>query len=152
VLLLRHASAGERLPSPEKDRLRALDRVGRTEARRLRDALARFEIDRIVTSPHVRCVETVGPIARARRLEIEQRVELEPDAALADILAVLAELPDTTVVCTHREVIERLFSGEISCEKGGCLRLERRRGSWVPVDYMPPPPSVTRTRAKAALV
>ena len=94
----------------------------------MRDLLARFEIDRIVTSPHVRCVETVGPIARARRLEVEQRTELEPDAALADILALLAELPETTLVCTHREVIERLFSGEISCEKGGCLRLERRRG------------------------
>ena len=118
----------------------------------MRDLLARFEIDRIVTSPLVRCVETVRPIARARRLEIEQRVELEPDAALPDILELLAELPDTTLVSTHREVIERLFAGEISCEKGGCLRLERRRGRLVPVDYMPPPPSVRRARAKAALV
>ena len=117
----------------------------------MRDLLARFEIDRIVTSPHARCVETVGPIAGARRLEIEQCTELEPDAALADVLALLAELSDATLVCTHREVIERLFSGEISCEKGGCLCVERRRGRLVPVDYMPPPPSVRRTRAKAAL-
>ncbi len=152
MLLLRHASAGERLPSPAEDRLRALDRAGRAEARRIRDLLARFEIDRIVTSPHVRCVQTVGPIAGARRLEIEQRMELEPEAALADILALLAELPETTLVCTHREVIERLFSSEINCEKGGCLRLERRRGRIVPVDYMPPPPSVRRTRKRAALV
>ena len=152
MLLLRHASAGERLPSPAEDRLRALDRAGRAEARRIRDLLARFEIDRIVTSAHVRCVETVGPIARARRLEVEERTEVEPDADRADILALLAGLPETTLVCTHREVIERLFTGEISCEKGGCLRLERRRGRLVPVDYMPPPPSGRRTRAKAALV
>ena len=112
MLLLRHASAGERLPSPAEDRFRALDSVGRAEARRMRDLLSRFEIDRIVTSPHARCVETVGPIARARRLEIEQRAELEPDGALPDILALFAELSDATLVCTHREVIERLFSGE----------------------------------------
>jgi 8-oxo-(d)GTP phosphatase len=152
LLLLRHASAGERMSSPAEDRFRALDRVGRAEARRMRDLLGRFAIDRIVTSPHVRCVETVGPIARARRLEIEQRVELEPDAALADILALLAELPDATLVCTHREVIERLFGTEVSCEKGGCLRLERLRGGWAPVDYMPPPRTAPSTRTKAALV
>jgi 8-oxo-(d)GTP phosphatase len=151
VLLLRHASAGERLASPAGDRLRALDSAGRAEARRLRDSLGRFAIDRIVTSPHVRCVETVGPIARARRLEIEQCAELEADAALTDILALLAELPDATLVCTHREVVERLFGGEFSCEKAGCLQLERRRGNWASVDYMPPPPSV-RQRTKAALV
>ena len=152
MLLLRHASAGERLPSPAEDRFRALDSVGRAEARRMRYLLSRFEIDRIVTSPHARCVETVGPIARARRLEIEQRAELEPDGTLPDILALFAELSDATLVCAHREVIERLFSGEVGCEKGGCLRIERRRGSWVPLDYMPPPRTAPRTRTKAALV
>ena len=151
MLLLRHASAGERLASPAEDRLRALDSAGRAEVRQLRYLLGRFAIDRIVTSPYVRCVETVGPIARAWRLEIEECAELEPDAPLADILALLAELPDATLVCTHREVVERLFGGEVSCEKAGCLQLERRRGSWAPVDYMPPPPSL-RQRTKAALV
>ena len=97
-------------------------------------------------------METVGPIARARRLEIEQCAELEPDAALADILALLAELPDATLVCTHREVIERLFAGEVSCEKGGCLRLERRRGRLGAGRLHAASAERSATRTKAALV
>jgi phosphohistidine phosphatase SixA len=152
VLLLRHASAGKRRSSATDDRARKLDRTGRGDARRLPDMLAGHEIDAIVTSPHARCVESVEPIARARGLEIECREELAPDASRRDTMALLAELPATTLVCTHREVIEQLFAGEVSCEKGGTWLLERRGRRWAPAAYLPPPAPTRRTRRKAALV
>ena len=67
MLLLRHASAGERLSSPEIDRFRRLDDAGRVVARQLVWSLADREITRIVSSPLARCVESVVPIAESRR-------------------------------------------------------------------------------------
>lgn len=118
MLLVRHASAGARLSSSSRDRARKLDGAGRAAARQLREALASHPIERIVTSPHARCVETVRPLARLKGIAIERREELQPDAPRDRILALLDELPDTALVCTHREVFERLFDGEVTCEKG----------------------------------
>lgn len=153
MLLLRHASAGERLSSPTADRARPLDRAGRADAKRLTSVLEQHEIGRIVSSPHSRCLETVLPLARSRGLEIECREELAPDATRRDTLALLAALPETTLVCTHREIVEQLFRGEVTCEKGGTWLVERRGRRRVPVAYLPPPSSpIPKRRRRAAAV
>ena len=141
MLLLRHASAGQRLMSPSIDRFRQLDRQGRSEAQQLVWMLAEHEIERVVTSPLARCVETVVPTAASLRLAVESRVELAPEAPLEATLLLLDELPDETLVCTHREVIQRLFADEVTCEKGGTWVLERNRPLWSPTAYLPPPAS-----------
>jgi 8-oxo-dGTP diphosphatase len=128
MLLLRHASAGERLPSKREDRARRLDAQGRREARRLAETLARHEITRIVSSPYARCVESVQPIAAALGLEIETRDELVAEAPRRRAAGLLATLPGSALVCTHREVFERLFDGAVTCEKGGTWIVERRDG------------------------
>jgi phosphohistidine phosphatase SixA len=152
MLLLRHASAGERLSSPALDGDRKLDRAGRADARALREALGGRAIERIVTSPHARCVETVRPIARAKGLTLECRDELLPDAPRNRTLALLEELPDTALVCTHREVFERLFHGEVNCEKGGAWLLEGSRRRWEATAYFAPPARGTRARRRTTLV
>jgi phosphohistidine phosphatase SixA len=149
VLLLRHAPAGKRRAS-SLDRARPLSRVGRADARRLSEALAGYALDRIVTSPHIRCLETVEPLAEVTGLAIECSEALAPDASRRDTLRLLRELPDASVLCTHREVIERLFEGGVGCEKGGAWLLERKGRRWDPVAYLPPPPSPKRVRRRAA--
>jgi phosphohistidine phosphatase SixA len=150
MLLSRHASAGERLPTPGADRARRLDGAGRAQAHALPGLLAQHEIERIVSSPHARCVETVAPLARARGLAIEFREELAPDASRNDTLALLAELPETAFVCTHREVFERLFGGMLSCEKAGVWITDRRsRRVPVPIAYMSPPSGTAPVAAQA---
>jgi phosphohistidine phosphatase SixA len=151
MLFLRHAGAGERLSSLSLDRARALDRAGRVVSKRLPEALAGHVIERIVSSPHARCVDTVIPLAKANGLVVERREELAPDAPRKDTLALLAELPSTALVCTHREVVERVFGGEVTCEKGGAWLVERRR-RLVPVAYLPPPTGATSAWRRAALV
>ena len=152
MLLLRHASAGERRPSANLDRARRLDRLGRADARELPEALAARAIDRVVSSPHARCVETVEALARSRNLRVELRDELLPDAPLADLLALLDELPDSALVCTHREVIELLSDGELTCEKGATWVLERGAEGYVPVAYLPPPSVALRAPQRAGIV
>ena len=142
---MRHASAGERLGSPESDRARRLDAAGRADARALPAALAAHAIVRVVSSPHPRCLETVAPLARLRGLEVEARDELAPGADKDAILALLGEVRDDSLVCTHREVFEQLFGAEIKCEKGGTWIVE----GGVPVGYLPPPAGAALTTRRA---
>jgi phosphohistidine phosphatase SixA len=151
MLLLRHASAGERLDLPSLDCARPLDRVGRADALKLPDALAAYAIARIVSSTHKRCLDSVRPLAVSRGLDVESREQLAPDADIAATKALLDPLPDTALVCTHREVIERLFDGKIACEKGGAWVLERRRSRLAPVVYLPPATTQERERRLEAL-
>jgi 8-oxo-dGTP diphosphatase len=142
VLLLRHASAGLRLSSPYIDRFRELDDDGRVDARQLVWTLAGRALERVVTSPLSRCVQSVVPIAESRRLVVERRDELLPDAAFDDIMALLVELPDASLVCTHRELFLQLFAGEITCEKGGVWVVELVGTLLSPVEYVAPPSTV----------
>jgi 8-oxo-(d)GTP phosphatase len=139
MLLLRHANAGVRLSSPEIDRFRRLDDAGRVVARQLVWTLAGHEITRIVSSPLARCVESVVPIAESRHLSVETRWELEPDVPLDDLITLLVDLPDTSLVCTHREVFQKLLGWDVTCEKGGAWVLERSGAELVPAFYIEPP-------------
>ena len=78
IYLVRHAKAGDRSQWQLDDWLRPLSRAGRSQARALLDVLHDARFDRVLSSPYLRCVETVAPIAAARRLAIE------PDDALAE--------------------------------------------------------------------
>ena len=142
MLLLRHASAGQRLSSPEIDRFRRLDEPGRTVARQLAWAFGDREITRIVSSPLARCIESVTPLAASRGLAVESRWELEPHVPANDLHILLDDLPDTALVCTHREVFEQLLGWDVTCEKGGAWVLERSGSELVPMLYLAPPASV----------
>jgi 8-oxo-dGTP diphosphatase len=152
VLLLRHASAGERLSTPSLDRARGLDEIGRAQARRLAQELSGRGVERIVSSPLVRCVETVEELAAMRGIAVELREELLPGATQQEILALLGELPSASVASTHREVFERLFGDEATCEKGGAWMLERDGGVWCPLAYLPPSAIPLEAVHRAALV
>jgi len=139
MLLLRHASAGERLSSPGVDRFRRLDEDGRIAARQLVWSLADREITQIVSSPLARCVETVVPISAAQGLVVETHWELEPDSDLDDVMTLLVDLPETTLVCTHREVFEKILGWDAPCDKGAIWVLERNGRELVPTLYLEPP-------------
>jgi 8-oxo-(d)GTP phosphatase len=142
MLLLRHASAGHRLTSPGIDRFRRLDEAGRATARQLVWAFADRKITNVISSPLARCVESVIPLAQSRGLVVEEHWELAPDAPVEDILALLVDLPATTVACTHREAFEKLLGWDVTIEKGGAWVLERNDSELVPALYLAPPAAV----------
>ena len=83
TVLVRHASAGDSSAWVGDDTMRPLDERGRRQAAGLLDLLADHEVDRIVSSPYLRCLQTVEPLSRARGLEIEQAYA-DVDAARLD--------------------------------------------------------------------
>lgn len=74
LLLVRHALPHRSNPGPGRKGQRAdpeLSDEGREQAARLPDALARYPITRLVSSPQRRAVQTAEPVARALGLSVE---------------------------------------------------------------------------------
>lgn len=101
MILLRHAWAGDSSKWKGDDDVRPLDKRGREQAKELVEELAPFTIDRIVSSPAVRCVQTVEPLAQARGLEIEERPELGQDRPEEWDAVVRSFVGTEALVCGH---------------------------------------------------
>ncbi len=141
VYLIRHAHAGQREEGID-DRSRPLSDKGIIRAEELVTLLAQRPIDRIVSSPAVRCVQTVEPLAQARGLGIGLHDVLWEDASATDTLAFLENvLPALSglVVCSHGNIIPELLDlldrrqvpviGH-GCEKGSVWVLTHLDGRW----------------------
>lgn len=119
AILLRHASAGDRMLWQGDDRLRPLDERGRRQAEALVALLLPLGVRQVVSSPYVRCVQTVEPLAR------EIGVEIEHDETLAEGTgdAATSLLTEAGVLaCTHGDVIEAVLGHGL--KKGSAAVLE----------------------------
>jgi broad specificity phosphatase PhoE len=127
VLLVRHGRAGDRSKWEGDDRLRPLDGKGRRQAKGLDCLLADYSIDRILSSPYIRCVQTVEPLAAARGVALEEVDELAEGGAGEDVLRLLAGMDARcTVLCTHGDVVHELIGEEM--KKGATEALELDEG------------------------
>jgi 8-oxo-dGTP diphosphatase len=149
--LIRHAKAGDRSDWSGDDQSRPLSKAGRRQAKGLVEILSGMIIERILSSPAIRCVETVKPLGDQRGLPLEPREELLEGAPLPGLLGLLDELRSTpSVLCGHGDlipaVIEQLegegmlVGSERDWKKGSVWTLEREAGSVVRATYIPPPP------------
>lgn len=151
LLLVRHAHAGAKDRWRGDDRLRPLSDRGREEARSLVDVLATYAPAQVVSSPLVRCVQTVEPVATRFGLPIELSGALGPqaDRDAARLLRALASASHSVVVCTHGETIEALqrrlarpgklaFGPGGAHEKGSVWLLHARGGRFTSATYLPP--------------
>jgi phosphohistidine phosphatase SixA len=104
--LVRHAHAGEKHRWSGPDRLRPLSAAGQAEAAGLLVRLEDYPVGRILSSPTLRCQQTVQPLADDRLLRIEAIPALGVAADPAVVLALLGDANgQDAVVCTHGEVI-----------------------------------------------
>ena len=123
LLLIRHASAGDRDDWVGDDRLRPLDGRGRNQASRLSELLRDYEIARVLSSPAVRCVQTVEPVSRSRGLDIEVREELSEEQQGEAGAALVRSLGgEQTALCVHGGLSDTI-SG-VSQKKGEVLVLD----------------------------
>ena len=137
LLLVRHATAGKRKRWQGDDRLRPLDDRGREQAAKLRALLEAYDIDRICSSPYVRCRQTVEPLAEKLDLDVEERDELAEGAGRRAALALARELSQSTpVLCTHGDIVVDLLGEE--SEKGSTWVLELADGELTRIEYLSP--------------
>ena len=150
IRFLRHAAAGDRTKWKGDDRLRPLSKKGRRQAAALAESLAAAGVERIVTSPYDRCVQTVKPLAKAIGAKIEKSDALAegPDIdATYDLVDSL--VGHNAVLCTHGDVIpatiNRLMWAGLAidsrfyCAKGSIWEIEVEGGRFTIGTYVPPP-------------
>jgi 8-oxo-dGTP diphosphatase len=113
VVVLRHGAARSRRAWRDDDRQRPLLKAGRHQAGSLVPLLAAYDVNRLVTSSSVRCLETLTPYAEAAGLSLETTRRLsEEDASAKGVGRILGELIGDdagAVLCTHRPVLSHVF-------------------------------------------
>jgi 8-oxo-dGTP diphosphatase len=117
-VVLRHAAAGEREQWDGDDFHRPLNAKGRRQAAELAELLRPLGVRRVVSSPYVRCVETVEPLAAALELPLE-RDERLAEGAGPGAVELLHE--DGVVCCTHGDLAEELLGRHL--KKGAAVVL-----------------------------
>jgi len=149
--LIRHGKAGDRGRWERPDELRPLTKAGYRQADALAERLRDEAIGRVISSPAVRCADTVRPLAERLGLKLEQDLDLMegmgPDHAAR--LAVQATPGSGLVLCTHGDVIWELLTdleaagvpltAGIPAKKGSVWVLEVEAGAVVRGTYQPPP-------------
>lgn len=104
--LIRHAHAGNKHHWAGPDDARPLSFPGQLEAHGLLGRLRDYPITRILTSPAVRCQQTVTPLSQVRAVPIEVADALAVDAPAARLGALVTDSTlQTAVLCTHGEQI-----------------------------------------------
>lgn len=158
LYVLRHARAGRRSAWKGDDVLRPLTKVGRRQAAGVVDALGARAVQQILSSPYVRCRQSVEPLAAHFGLPVDVADALGEGSELDDVRCLLDKVGDDDVVlCTHGDIIRLLLehvrdagvkvrrrNGVPPMEKGSVWELETKRGTVVKATYHRPPPPVTK--------
>jgi phosphohistidine phosphatase SixA len=149
VLLIRHADAGPRRDWPGTDQERGLSKKGRRQADALVPVVEKYAPVRLLSSPYLRCVNTLKPAAAALDLNIEVHEELAEGRAEEALRLIRALAGEDVALCTHGDVIpevltaladeDRLDLGpEPRQAKGSVWVLEPSGGRFVGAEYLPP--------------
>ena len=154
-VLLRHADAVNKRAWKGPDRERPLTERGFQQAEALVEPLSAAPLRRLLSSPALRCRQTLDPLARRLGLPIEPTELLDRDVD-ASLVAELAEHPRSidAVLCTHGETLAALLG---HWQARGCIVLTpptgeiskdttQKSGSWLVQNdaqlqavYLPPP-------------
>lgn len=149
LYLVRHGAAGDRHTWTGDDRLRPLSSKGELQALGLAKTLMDRRVEAIFTSPYVRCVQTVKPLAEATGLQIVEHPALsEGEGGKASRALVRDMVGTNTVLCSHGDVIPALMGwminrgmtlkSDFDCKKGSTWEIAVRAGVFHKARYLPP--------------
>lgn len=150
LLLVRHAHALPRRQWSGADQERPLSHQGKKEAEGLLRLARDFTpVSRLLSSPYLRCVQTLTPLAKATDLQVEPSEDLAEGERASAVKLVRALAGSDVAICTHGDVIaeilvtladeDRIDLGPNPRQaKGSVWLLEGANASFVSARYFPP--------------
>lgn len=111
VIIVRHAKAKPRSSWAGAEGERTLAATGKRQAIAVGKLLEAWEPTKLISSPWVRCMQTVSPYSKTSGIVIKQKAPLTEDAhkanpqKVAKIVQALFDKDDAVALCTHRPVL-----------------------------------------------
>ena len=153
LYLIRHAKAGHRQRWEGPDHVRPLTRSGRRQAEALVEQFRDAPFTRLVSSPYVRCRQTLEPLSRERGLPVEDAGELEEGVGANETFRLISALGaddgGPVALSTHGDIMENVLDrlatrgvkldGPVAFEKGCTWVLDVAGGEVTGARYVPPP-------------
>jgi broad specificity phosphatase PhoE len=150
LYVIRHAQAVSSADWQGEDKQRPLSERGKRQAERLVQSYEGTPIDVLLSSPYRRSVQTLNPLASARKLPVTTGDEFGVGAGANTLLgAVMQLMVDAAVVCTHADVLEDLLrrlvglglvaAGRTTSENAGTWKLSLSHDGISQAAYLPPP-------------
>lgn len=145
ILLVRHGKAGSRQRWESPDHVRPLTAAGRRQADWLAGLDCVLDVRTILTSPYVRCVQTVEPLAARLGVPVAVDDRLAEGVAAEEALRALASAASGAVVaCTHGDIVEGVLGvlapgRKPKLAKGSVWVLHHGAAGLEVGTYLPPP-------------
>ena len=149
LYLVRHGAAGDRGAWEGDDRLRPLSARGERQALALASELGTKPLDRILTSPYLRCRQTIEPLSDKAGVGIEDVDALAEGAGSKPARQLCLDLIGSeAVLCSHGDVIPSLLQWMVDkgmtlksafdCKKGSTWVVEVKAGKFRRARYQEP--------------
>jgi phosphohistidine phosphatase SixA len=121
LYLVRHAKAGSRSDWTDDDELRPLSKNGWKQAEGIAKRLSgKRRPSALLSSPYVRCQQTLEPLATASGLTVVVEPRLTEGSPFEPVLELLSEVDDGTVLCSHGDVVPDTIA---ALQRRGCTLL-----------------------------
>jgi 8-oxo-dGTP diphosphatase len=148
--VVRHSKSGSRSDWSGDDGQRPLTKKGIKQAEALVGIFEPFPITAIYSSPFLRCVQTVEPLARARKLPVKQTPSLAEGHGVAGAMEFIGDPKlDDVVLSTHGDIVWELVEelvkrkvvkpGEGGFEKGSTWVVDYVSGAFTRARFIPAP-------------
>lgn len=150
LYVVRHAKAGERRLWVANDLDRPLSKKGWKQSEVVARRLERLAPTDLLSSPYVRCVQTLEPLGRRLKRPIAVEPRLTEDEPVEPVLELLRDVADGTVLCSHGDIIPAMIQAleangtairtPVDWRKATVWVLKRnKRGAIVTATVWPPP-------------
>ena len=105
LYIVRHAKAGKRSEWDGPDTLRPLSDKGWEQAQAIAKKLIELKPIALISSPAVRCMQTLEPLSEAMKIKIVADERLFEDGDVAKMIELLEDAQDSTVISSHGDMI-----------------------------------------------
>lgn len=159
IYLVRHAKAGERRTWVGADIDRPLSKKGWKQAERISKKFVGLPVAGLFSSPYVRCVQTLEPLAARLGSTVEVAPQLTEYEPVEPVIELLTNVPNGSVMCSHGDIIPATIKvlkksgtelrGQPDWRKAATWVLKRNKhGRIVHATAWPPPQLSTKSSSK----
>lgn len=117
LYVVRHAKAGSRHDWDGDDLVRPLSKKGLAQSVAIAQRLRKQPVTALISSPYVRCVQTLQPLADQHHTTVSVDDRLTEGAGFEGAIELLGEVPDGAVLCSHGDVIPETMA---ALQRRGC--------------------------------